>query len=272
MGGRAVVKYDFRLPHLLKGLDISPFRAECGTVGEEGCYLGGPAIAGYPPSGVTRRRDPVLLTGGKGEYEGGLRSYVDRRARRATGTTADLHMLENTGEEDYDRLEFTHCRAFSAQSAIHFDPEPRDLRPHCRCTRPRVLSGADGTSQTVPALLLITVQLTTPITDEHTVGTLIEGKVSGDVLRKGRIVIPNGSIVQGQIRRLERYQNNGGGDFVVGLAFPEVKASGASLRFYADLLRIGSTPGIQPNPSSGTSARRRYPGRRPGSGRDNRSA
>ena len=29
---------------------------------------------------------------------------------------ADLHMLEATGVEDFDRLEFTHCRAYSAES------------------------------------------------------------------------------------------------------------------------------------------------------------
>ena len=98
--------------------------------------------------------------------------------------------------------------------------------------------------QSLPALLRITVQLTTSISDQDTVGTLIEGRISEDVLRKGRILIPNGSVVRGRIRRLERYQ--GGGSFIVGLEFTEVEVRGGSLPFYADLLRIDKNPRIQP--------------------------
>jgi hypothetical protein len=79
-----------------------------------------------------------------------------------------------------------------------------------------------------------------------TVGTLIEGKVSGDVLRKGRIIIPSGSVVRGRIRRLERYQESGSGEFIVGLEFTEVEASSGSLRFYADLLRTDRATGVRP--------------------------
>jgi hypothetical protein len=93
-------------------------------------------------------------------------------------------------------------------------------------------------------LLLIAVQLTTPISDEDTVGTLIEGKVSGDVLRKGKILIPNGSVVRGRVRRLERYQE--GGAFIVGLEFTQVEVRGELLPFYADLLRIDKNPRIRP--------------------------
>jgi len=158
---------------------------------------------------------------------------------------ADLHVLETSGVESYDRLEFTHCRAFSAQSEIRLDPEPAEPARALPSGPPTVLSAPDGAGQAVPALLPITVQLTTPITYKNTVGTLIEGKVSGDVLRKGKIVIPNGSVVRGRIRRLERYQRSGSGDFIVGVEFTEVEASGGWLRFYADLLRIDRSPGIR---------------------------
>jgi len=53
-------------------------------------------------------------------------------------------------------------------------------------------------------------------------------------------VIPDGSVVRGRIRRLERYQ--GGGAFIVGLEFTEVEVRGRLLPFYADPLayiRIG---------------------------------
>ena len=57
--------------------------------------------------------------------------------------------------------------------------------------------------------------------------------------RKGKIIIPNASVVRGRIRRLEQYL--GGGYFILGLEFTEVDVNGRSLRFYADLLNIRST-------------------------------
>ena len=56
--------------------------------------------------------------------------------------------------------------------------------------------------------------------------------------RKGKIIVPNASVVRGRIRRLEQYQ--GGGYFILGLEFTEVEANGRSLRFYADLMSIKS--------------------------------
>jgi hypothetical protein len=99
----------------------------------------------------------------------------------------------------------------------------------------------------IPALLQVTMQLVTPITDKDTVGTLIGARVSRDVVRKGKIIIPTGSTVRGRIRRLERYQESRGSDFIVGLEFTEVEVNGGSLRFYADLLRIDKFPGIRPS-------------------------
>ena len=158
---------------------------------------------------------------------------------------ADLHMLETRGEESYDRVEFTHCRAFSVQSAIRFDLEPQsDTAKPSSPDSPRTLAAAGGPMETVPALLPVTVQLITAITDKDSVGTLIEAKVSGDVVRKGKIIIADGSPVRGRIRRLER--SGTGEDFIVGLEFTEVQVNGGPQRFYADLLRMDKPPGIRP--------------------------
>jgi hypothetical protein len=159
---------------------------------------------------------------------------------------ADIDLVLSTGGESYDRLEFTHCRAFSAESTLRFDPESQELGQPSPPNTPAVLSLPVGPGRAVPALLRITVQLTTPITDKDAVGTLIQGKVSDDVRHKGKIVIPNGSMVRGRIRRLERYQESRGGDFIVGLEFTEVETNDGSMRFYADLLRLDEGPGIRP--------------------------
>jgi hypothetical protein len=161
---------------------------------------------------------------------------------------ADLHMLDATGVEDFDRLEFTHCHAYSAESVIRFDKDPQEPPKALPAISPPIPSVPDRVSQSVPALLLITVQLTTSISDKDTVGTLIEGRVSGDVLCKGKILIPNGSTVRGRIRRLERYE--GGAAFIVGLEFTELAVRGGGpLLFYADLLRIDKNPRIKPTRS-----------------------
>jgi hypothetical protein len=88
------------------------------------------------------------------------------------------------------------------------------------------------------------VQLTTSISDKDSVGTLIEGRVSGDVARRGKIAIPDGSVVHGRIRRLERYL--GGESFIVGLEFTEVELPGGLVPFYADLLSMDKSSEIQP--------------------------
>ena len=91
------------------------------------------------------------------------------------------------------------------------------------------------------------IQLTTPITEKDAVGTLIAAKVCGNVVRKGKVIIPNGSVVRGRIRRLERYQATTSLEFIVGIEFTEVEVTGRPLRFYADLLRIDKEPGICPS-------------------------
>ena len=244
LGGRTAAKYDFHLPRSLQGFRVS-IVGGTGTVGQEGSFWADP-----------QSLDLIRLESHAGEIPTYLplaeASTTVNYARTRIGDynvlmaqQADLHLLETTGEESYDRLEFTHCRAFRVQSAIRFDPDLGELAKAPPPDRPTVTSAPDGARQAVPALLLITVQLATPITYQDPVGTLIEGRVSGDVLRKGKIVIPSGSVVRGRIRRLERYQESGGADFIVGLEFTEVEASGGPLRFYADLLRIDRSPHVR---------------------------
>jgi hypothetical protein len=241
--GRTALKYDFHLPRSLKGLEIS-ITGGIGTVGEEGSLWADPKsldlirlesradeIPSYLPleyasTSVTYARTWI------GEYNVLLAQQ------------ADLHLLETSGVENYDRLDFTHCRAFSAHSAIRFDAEPEELTKPMPADPPALSVPLDANH--VPALLSITVQLTTPVTYKDNVGTLIEGKVSGDVVRKGKVIIPKGSVVRGRIRRLERYQDSGRSDFIVGLEFTEVETAGGSMRFYADLLRFERSPGIRP--------------------------
>ena len=252
-GGRTAVKYDFRLPRVL-GLEIS-IPGGNGTVGEEGSIWADlKSLDLLRLESHANEIPPYLPLEGASSNVNYARTRIgDTNALLAQ--QADLHTLETTGIESYDRLEFTHCRAFSAQTVVHFDLEPAEASdPAPSASLP------DEPMQAVPALLQVTVQLATPITNTNTVGALIEGKILGDVLRKGKTVIPNGSVVRGRIRRLERYQGAGNRDFIVGLEFTEVVTSRGPMRFFADLLRMDHIPGVQPTLSEQVFVRDRVGG------------
>jgi hypothetical protein len=242
LAGRAAVKYDFRVPGKPTKISIP---GGVGTVGEEGSFW------------VDRQSLDLLRVDSRAidippylPLEETSTSETYARTQIGEHTTllaqhADLQMLETTGRESYDRIEFTHCRAFAAQSALRFDSESRDPAESLPPDHPKAVPDMSATVQAVPAFLLITVQLTKAITNEDAVGTLIEAKVSGDVVRKGKIVIPKSSLVRGRIRRLERYQDSGSADFIVGLEFTEVEVNSEPLRFYADFVRMDKSPGFR---------------------------
>lgn len=241
-GGQTAAKYDFRMPG--KALEIS-IPGGLGAVGLEGSFWVDPQsldlirldarAIDIPPSLPLEEDSSTVYY---------ARTQIGERTA-LLAQQADLHMLETRGAENYDRIEFTHCRAFSAESAIRFDSEPHDATEPLPPDKLKTLPAAGAVVEAVPPFLLITVQFTKPITDRDAVGKLIEAKVSGDVVQKGKIVIPNGSLVRGRIRRLERYRGKKSADFIVGLEFTEVEVSGGSMRFYADLLRMDKRPGIR---------------------------
>jgi hypothetical protein len=243
LGGRAAaVKYDFRVPRLFSGQKIE-LVGGAGTVGLKGSFWADP-----------RSLDLLRLTVEADEIPENL-PLTDMSARIDYAHTrigssdivlaqnADLHMAERSGDENYDRFEFTHCSQFHAQSAVSFEPAdaaPRVAKPASGPAAPK----AGKPEERVPALLRVTVQLQTPITADDPVGTPIEGKTAGDALRKGKVAIPDGSTVHGRIRRLEPATLKPG-YFVVGIEFTEIEIRGAPVLFYADLIKLDLRGGIE---------------------------
>jgi hypothetical protein len=243
--GRKAVKFDYRFPAGSVIARISLLGGQ-GAVNEEGSIwvdpqsldllrLDGRATE-IPPSlplavmefAVTYGRTRI------GEFDALLAQY------------ADLHMIQTTGVEDYDRIDFTHCRMFQTTSRLRFDidpPSPPNAPVEARVDAPREAAAPPESENALPASLRVTIQVTTPITDRDAPGKLIEGRVAGDVRRKGKVVLENGAPVHGRIRTLQRHQ--GLDHFIVGLEFTEVQAHGAPLRFYADLVSLGKWEGVQ---------------------------
>ena len=240
LGSRRAVRYDFRWPRWLGGFEVSIFGGT-GTVGEKGSFWADPQSLDLIRLESDADEIPLFL------LLQGLHSSMNYARTRIgeydalLAQQADTDMVKTTGEESYDRLEFTHCRAFSAQSAISFGTGVDDgEKPPAEVSAAAVHGSA---AAAVPALLKITIRLASTITEKDAVGTLIEGRVVGDVARKGKVIIPNDAAVRGRIRRLERYQS--GADWIVGLEFTEVEASAGPGPFYADLLQMDRQPDLR---------------------------
>jgi hypothetical protein len=244
LGYRTVAKYNFHLPSPALSITLA---GGFGTTGEEGSFWVDPQtldlirleshaieIPLYLPLAETSTTVTYART-----QIGGVRALLAQQA--------DMHLLETGGQESYDRIEFTHCRAFSAESALRFDSNPGDVPAATGSEGSRTVTAPGAILEAVPPFLPVTLELTTPITERDAVGTLIAARVLGNVVRKKKIVIPNGASVKGRIRRLERYLDSASKEFVVGLEFTEVEATDGRLRFYADLVRTEKRPDIHPS-------------------------
>jgi hypothetical protein len=233
INGRRTLRYAFRLPQLLKPMRIE-LAEGAGIVGEEGSLWVDALSLDLVHLEANATEIPIFLP---------LRvatSTVSYALVQLGGESAvlpehaTLYILESSGVEEYDRLDFTHCRTFSAQSDLRFDTTEETSTGASEARSPHAAS--DAVPGAVPPFLPVAVRLATPITDHDAVGTLIQGKVTGEVRHKGRVLIPDGAVVHGRIRRLERRGETR--DFIVGLEFTEVETAEGRMRFLADFLKM----------------------------------
>jgi hypothetical protein len=241
IAGRPAAKYDFRLPRTQLGMEIS-IPGGNGTVGEEGSFWADPSTLDLVRLVARVTEIPAYLPLTSAEYSV---NYAHTRVGEFDALLAqqgDLELRPANGIEDYDHFDFTHCRAFESKSEIRFDaPDSGPGNPPSAASS-RAVARAQETS--LRALLLVTIQLTSPVTDRDAVGKLIEARIAGDVRSKGKVVIEDGALVHGRIRRLDRYP--GQAHFAVGLEFTELETHDGPIRFYADLLRLEKRAGFRP--------------------------
>jgi hypothetical protein len=235
IAGRPALRYDFRLPRFANDLEVSLEEGK-GKVGEVGSIWVDPKSLDLLRLESHAEEIPAYLPLATLNLDV---DYIRMRIGDSDALLpqqAGLTLWKTTGQENYNRIDFTHCRAYSVQSTLSFDsaePPPGAKTSDISTRLPDKL----------PALLAVTVQLTTPVTEHDSVGTLIEGRVSGDVKRGQAVIIPNGSRVHGRIRRLERFQSRQ--QFIVGLEFTEVEVNGIPMRFYADLIHLDRSKTIR---------------------------
>ena len=233
------VKYDFRVPRLRSAQKISLVGGE-GHVGLKGSFWADPQSLDLLRLAVEADEIPPYLP--LAEMSADIH-YANTRIGAGDiqlAQSADLHMRELFGEENYDRFDFTHCSQFHAVSTMRFEAADTAL-PVPDAANPA--SPPAALAERVPALMLVTVQLVTPVSGDDAVGKPIEGRTMGNVLRKGKVAIPSGTPVRGRIRRIE--QSVKPGFWVVGIEFTEIEIGGAPLLFYADLIKLDRRGGVQ---------------------------
>jgi len=236
IGGRRSARYDFRLPLLWSGYVIHTTEGS-GTVGLHGSLWADPATNDVSRLDVSADAFPptLPLTEAVTSINYARVQLSDNRAVLLP-ESGDFRMVKFSGETSHTQIEFTHCRAFDAQSTVTF-PESEQV--------PRFgVAAVDQTLRALPGGLRVTVQLRTRITGELAVGTLIDAVIAANASAKGSVAVAVGSPVRGRIRRLERYAEPSA-HFVVALEFTEVEVQSIRHRFDADLIELGTASGVQ---------------------------
>jgi hypothetical protein len=235
VAGRPAVRYDFRLPRSVNKHHVSLPLGD-GMIGEEGSFWADPKSLELLRMDSRAVEIPFSLPLDRLEIS---IEYVPTRIGELEVMLPDhagARLLESSGEENYDRFDFSHCRAYHTSSSIRYDPPSPPT-----AETPSVATPAPAETR-IPALLMVAIDLKTPITEHDIVGSLIEARVAAAVRHKGKVLIPEGAPVRGRIRRLERFTE--GVRFAVGLEFIEVEVRGEPVRFYADLLGIEKRTGV----------------------------
>ena len=237
LSGRRLARYEYRVP-VNMGANTITLAEGKGTVGMKGSFWADPES--YDIVRIVAEADDIPPSLPVVEYV----TVIDYAHTNLAGTnfllpqSADYRLLKFSGELSRNHLEFTHCHLYGAQSSISFGARGEP-------TRFATSSVLEMNRELLPALQVV-IRLSTRITEKTAVGALTEGVVEGNVLRKKRVLIPNGSPVRGRLRRLDWHDENGG-YFVVALEFTEIEAAGTRYRFFADLVDTDRLPGLRQN-------------------------
>lgn len=237
--GRRAAHFDFRVPLLRSGYTIVVPGARA-QVAMKGTFWADPVTYDLIHLEISADEIPPVLQTAEilttVDFE---RTQIgEEEVMLAQGGT--ITMVREYGQRSFDRFDFTHCRAYRAESSISFGDAGPAMPPSSE-TKPR------ATLEPLPAGLSVTIALNSPLTERSNVGEIIDGKIVGDVTARGSVLIPGGAIVHGRVRRLDTPPMLPG-YHAVGLEFTDIEGRGGSLRFFADLQSADPVPGLEWKP------------------------
>ena len=246
--GRETFRYDFELPTLWSGWNVSVGRAS-GVVGVRGSIW---------PSGSHCGSCGWNCTGWRFRRRCRSRRYPRRWSTARCGLRGRPRgcrrppnpVVSLGGETDRNRMEFSHCRATehigaAVRAETGFTEAPPELN--------------------LRAGLAVPIRLTTAV-DSRTakVGDPVEAQVDADIRDHNEVVLPKGARITGRVRRLERYREPAP-HFIVSLEFTTVEADSRRASFFRATAADGAA-GVcfAPARRGGVAGRRHLPGGRPG--------
>jgi hypothetical protein len=228
VAGRKAVRYDYRVPVTLSGYSIQVEYAK-GRAAMKGSFWVDPETLDLVSLEVDADDiSPNLLLASATQTIDYARTRIGDRDV-ILPQSATLRLVGLDGKESRNVVEFTHCRSFTAESKLSFDAAP----PLETSVLPAAAPPKHETDP-VPPGLVVSIELSAPITEKQTVGELISAHVGADVMQKGKVVLARGAEVRGRIRRLERQEDY----YVVSLEFTDVETRAGAARFYANLQDI----------------------------------
>jgi hypothetical protein len=131
---------------------------------------------------------------------------------------AELLLTLTDRSQKRNLVEFSQCRQYHAESAIRFDTDADATKDASGAT-----DGAAVQEIELPADLPLKLQLDKELdSDTAAQGDPITAHLTASAELKGKIYIPQGALVRGRIRRLERYPVEKP-YLVVGIEFSEIE-------------------------------------------------
>ena len=147
--------------------------------------------------------------------------------------SAVLMLRRNTGELQRNSTEFSHCKQFSGEAAISFEP---------KAEAGSIVESAKKTEEvSLSSGLRLRLKLGSSIDSANSVvGELVEGTLENDVSRSGFLLVPKGAHITGRIRRMEKHAE--GPYYIVGIELDDVDYPGHHARFFGSLLELDPQP------------------------------
>jgi hypothetical protein len=221
--GRDALQYNFRIPALVSGW-IMNMGAVSGVVGELGTFWADPKTFEVLRLEISADEIPPNLP-----VQGARLGIEYGRVRIGESDIvapqqAELVLTHTDGTQSRNLVEFSQCRQYHAESAIRFEDAAE--------TAANVTTIQEVE---LPADLPLKLQLDTAIdSDTAAQGDLLTAHLTAPAEIKGKVYVPQGSLVRGRIRRLERF--NGDKPYlVVGLEFSEIEFGNKRAAFLGHL-------------------------------------
>jgi hypothetical protein len=229
--GRPAARYDYETSAAFSGYTVHNAGREA-VVGVKGSFwadstnfglLRLTAIATNIPAEVGIRR---VFTGV--DYSRNRIGTGDYMLPQAATVETEL----DTGLEQRNRIEFTHCRQYSTESVLSFSDPDMEL------ARGPVSPMPGHIVETVlPPDLIVTVSLEAPIhLDRARIGEDISAVLDSDLRQKGPLIAPKGAVISGRVRLVQREKSG----YTVGLEFTDLSFEKSHARFFAKLIHVDS--------------------------------